>query len=267
MRQTRVVFLDAPIDVLTKRATLDAAVATMRTRRKITHVAMNVAKLVKMRCDAQLRADVTGADIIGIDGMGIVWGARRLGIYVPERVSGVDLMTALLAECARHGFRPYFLGAHRQVLEAAAETAKRVNPGLQIAGMHHGYFRPEEAARIVTEINESKADCLFIGMPTPQKERFLSANRVELSTPFVMGVGGSFDVMAGNVSRAPLLFQRRGLEWLFRVLQEPRRLFWRYAETNSWFLFLLTRELLVRLISAKRGTSRAGRHERAQGTP
>ena len=120
---------------------------------------------------------------------------------------------------------------------------------------------------IVTEINESKADCLFIGMPTPQKERFLSANRVELSTPFVMGVGGSFDVMAGNVSRAPLLFQRRGLEWLFRVLQEPRRLFWRYAETNSWFLFLLTRELLVRLISAKRGTSRAGRHERAQGTP
>src|SRR5690606_24350272 len=105
MRPTRAVFLDCPIDILTFRETLDTAVSAMTTGKKITHVAINVAKLVRMRSDAQLRADVTGADIIGIDGMGIVWGARILGLAVPERVSGIDLMNGLLDECARRGFK------------------------------------------------------------------------------------------------------------------------------------------------------------------
>jgi N-acetylglucosaminyldiphosphoundecaprenol N-acetyl-beta-D-mannosaminyltransferase len=238
-------FLDTPIDVLTMRETLDAAISAIATRKKITHVAINVAKLVRMRSEAQLRTDLTGADIIGIDGMGIVWGARLLGIAVPERVSGIDLMTGLLAECARQGFRPYFLGARPEVLAAAATAALRANPDLQIAGMHHGYFRRDEAQRLVAEINESKADCLFIGMPTPDKERFLAANRSALEVPFVMGVGGSFDVMAGKVSRAPQWAQQFGLEWLFRALQEPRRMFWRYAETNTRFVLLLMPELLA----------------------
>ena len=244
MRSTRAVFLDCPIDILTFGETLDAAISAMTTGKKLTHVAINVAKLVRMRSDAQLRADVTGADIIGIDGMGIVWGARILGIAVPERVSGRDLMNGLLVECARRGFKPYFLGARPEVLEAAVEAARRANPGLLIAGMHHGYFRPEEEERVVAEINESGADCLFIGMPSPHKERFLAAHREALATPFVMGVGGSFDVMAGIVSRAPSWAQQFGLEWLFRVLQEPRRLFWRYAETNTKFALLLAQRLL-----------------------
>jgi N-acetylglucosaminyldiphosphoundecaprenol N-acetyl-beta-D-mannosaminyltransferase len=245
MPQARVEFLDTPIDVLTMEETIAAAVSAMRSRRKLTHVAINVAKLVKMRTDPQLCADVSEADIVGIDGMGIVWGARLLGIAVPERVSGIDLMMGLLSECAKHGLKPYLLGARTEVLEAAAAAAVRANPGLVIAGMHHGYFRPGEAAEIVAKINRSKADCLFIGMPTPHKERFLAANKAVLCPPFVMGVGGSFDVLSGKVSRAPHWAQQLGMEWLFRTLQEPRRLFWRYAETNARFLMLLTKELLV----------------------
>jgi N-acetylglucosaminyldiphosphoundecaprenol N-acetyl-beta-D-mannosaminyltransferase len=256
MNSSRALFLDTPIDTFTMQETVETAVSAMATGSKITHVAINVAKLVKMRSDEQLRADVTGADIIGIDGMGIVLGARLLGIAVPERVSGIDLMAELLAQCAAKGFKPYFLGARPEVLAAATAAAQAANSGLKMAGMHHGYFRPDESERIVTEINESKADCLFIGMPTPHKERFLAAYRTALSAPFVMGVGGSFDVMAGKVLRAPLWAQRAGLEWLFRAWQEPRRMIWRYAETNTLFVLLLAQELLKsRFPSHVRGTS------------
>lgn len=240
MRST---FIDAPMDVLTREETVAYALDAIDHHDKVTHCALNVAKLVKMRSNAALHADVCAADIVGIDGMGIVWGARLAGIKVPERVSGIDLMQALLAQCAARGYRPYFLGATAEVVQRAADAARRLYPALEFAGLHDGYFAATDEAGIVAAINASGADCLFVGMPTPRKERFLAAHRSAIDAPFVMGVGGSFDVIAGKVARAPGWAQRAGLEWAFRVAQEPRRMIGRYLSTNTLFLGLMLREL------------------------
>lgn len=237
-----------PIDSLTFEETVGRAVGAMRTRTLTQHVAINVAKLVKARSNGELRRDIVESDIVGIDGMGVLLAARLLGIPVPERVAGVDLMQALLAACAADGFRPYFLGARQEVLERAMAVARGRWPGLQFAGSRNGYFRPEEEPEIVAAIARSRADCLFIAMPTPQKERFLWRYREALAVPFIMGVGGSFDVLAGHVERAPAFVQRAGLEWAFRIYQEPGRMWWRYVSTNLVFAGLLSRALLARLL-------------------
>lgn len=197
------------------------------------------------------------SDIVGIDGIGIVWGARSLGVPVAARVAGIDLLHQLLAVCAEEGFRPYFLGATREVVEGAAKRASEYNTGLQFAGIRDGYFTADQEADVVHAIRQSGAHCLFIGMPTPRKERFLAAYRDELGVPFVMGVGGSFDILAGQVRRAPLAMQNVGLEWLYRIYQEPRRMWWRYARTNALFAAILARAVIRHALFADRQSSRA----------
>jgi len=253
----RAEFLDVPIDLLTFDQTLARAVEAMQTRRLTQHVAINVAKLVKMRHDPELRRDVSESHIVGVDGMGIVWGARALGIPVPERVPGVDLMERLLGVCAEEGFRPYFLGAREDILKKAVAEAARRWPALMFAGFRNGYFGREDEAEIVEAIRSSGADCLFIGMPTPRKERFLHAYRDVLGVPFIMGVGGGIDVLAGHVSRAPEAVQRSGLEWLYRIYQEPGRMWWRYASTNAVFAGLLARAMLGRVFGRPPALGRA----------
>jgi N-acetylglucosaminyldiphosphoundecaprenol N-acetyl-beta-D-mannosaminyltransferase len=130
------------------------------------------------------------------------------------------------------------------VLERAVENADLNWPGLVLAGYRDGYFGEEEEAEIVEDIKRSNPDCLFIGLPTPRKERFLHRYRETLGVPFIMGVGGSFDVLAGHVSRAPRSLQNAGLEWLYRVYQEPKRMWWRYVSTNAVYAGLLGKELL-----------------------
>jgi N-acetylglucosaminyldiphosphoundecaprenol N-acetyl-beta-D-mannosaminyltransferase len=238
------IFLGCPINILTMDETVELARGSMRERTRLQHVALNVAKLVNARSDRVLAADVANSDVVSIDGMGIVWGARLLGLPVRERVAGVDLLARLLAVCAEDGFRPYFLGATGEVLQLAVAQAQARHPGLRFAGFRDGYFKPGQEADVVREIRDSGADCLFIGMPTPRKERFLAAHRDALNVPFIMGVGGAFDVLSGRVQRAPLRMQALGLEWLFRIYQEPRRMWWRYATTNALFAAILGRELV-----------------------
>jgi len=249
----RTQFLGYPIDILTMSETVDLAREAMRNRKRLQHVALNVAKFVTMRSDPLLAADVTGSDLVGIDGMGIVLAARILGVPVTERVAGIDLMREVLALCAKEGFRPFFLGARPDVVRSAADSIMAAYPGIGFAGVRDGYFRPDQEEEIVAEIRKSGADCLFIGMPTPQKERFLASYRDCLSVPFIMGVGGSFDILAGRVRRAPGFLQSAGLEWLYRVFQEPRRMWRRYLVTNTAFAAILLGEILRRLQShAKR---------------
>ncbi|MBX3518628.1 MAG: WecB/TagA/CpsF family glycosyltransferase [Xanthobacteraceae bacterium] len=251
----RAEFLGTPIDLLTLEETAVLAVDAMLARKPTHHVALNVAKLVNMRRNDELRRDVTDSDIVSIDGMGIVWGARALGIEVPERVSGVDLMERLLEICSQLEFRPYFLGATQDVLERATLVALDRWPGLIFAGSRNGYFSKDEEEQVVEDIRSAKPDCLFIAMPTPRKERFLRKYRDELNVPFIMGVGGSLDVLAGHVSRAPLRMQRAGLEWLYRVYQEPRRMWWRYANTNAVYAGLLARAWLARRVRPGRAVN------------
>lgn len=244
-------FLGSPIDLLTFDETIALAIEAMLTRKPTQHVAINVAKLVKMRSDAELRRDVIESHIIGIDGAGIVLGARALGIKVPERVAGIDLMERLLAVCSVQGFRPYFFGSRREVLNRAINNAYRLWPGLVLAGHRDGYFSKEEEAEIVEDIKKSRPDCLFIGIPTPRKERFLHRYRDTLRVPFIMGVGGSFDVLAGHVSRAPQTMQNAGLEWLYRLYQEPKRMWWRYVSTNTVYAGLLGKEFVTQTLRGK----------------
>jgi N-acetylglucosaminyldiphosphoundecaprenol N-acetyl-beta-D-mannosaminyltransferase len=244
----RVEFMDTPVDILTFDETVARADAAMRDKQPIVHVALNAAKLVKMRTDDELRADVTGADIIGIDGMAISWALKLLGRPGAPRVSGVDLMMALLQLSAEKGYRPFILGAKKDVLDLAVAEAKRRWPKIEFAGFRNGYYTGSDEVDIVQTIRASKADCLFLAMPTPRKERFLAAYSGKVGVPFIMGVGGSVDVLAGHVSRAPQWMQNSGLEWLHRLLQEPGKMFWRYASTNSRFILLL----LGALLSGKR---------------
>jgi N-acetylglucosaminyldiphosphoundecaprenol N-acetyl-beta-D-mannosaminyltransferase len=237
-------FCGVPIHLLTMEQTVARVADAMREKHKLLHVALNVAKFVNIQRDEELRADVFGADLVGVDGMGIVLGARLFGVRVPERVAGVDLMQNVLALCAEQGFRPYFLGARPDVLETALAELTRRHPALSVAGSHHGYFKQADEANIVEQIRAARPDCLFVGMPTPRKERFMATHRAALDVPFVMGVGGSIDILAGHVRRAPGVWQRSGLEWLYRVLQEPRRMWWRYLSTNLLYAGILARALL-----------------------
>lgn len=247
----RPVFLGVPIDPLTMAETLARAEHAIRTRTPLHHVVVNVAKLVSLQHDAELRRDVLESDLINADGMGVVWGARLCGHRIPERVTGIDLMIALLERCAQDGHACYFLGARPDVLERAIANLRQRLPGLQIAGYRDGYFGADEEASVVAAIRAAGADCLFVAMPSPSKERFLRRHRNRLGTSFIMGVGGSIDVIAGVVQRAPGWMQAAGLEWFYRLVQEPRRMWRRYLGTNARYLALLLRELVrSRAISA-----------------
>jgi len=241
----RVAFYGTPVDLLDMQMTLAMVEMAMREGKPLRHTALNVAKLVNMRKDDDLAADVAASDIVGIDGMGIAFGLRLFGMGKQERVTGVDLMLEVLALCARTGRKPYILGARQDQLETAIANAQKLFPGLEMAGSHNGYFRPEKADDVVQAISQSGADCLFVAMPTPLKERFLAQYASVLAVPFVMGVGGSVDVLAGHVSRAPKWMQDTGLEWLHRLLQEPRKMLARYARTNVIYLAMLIGSLLT----------------------
>jgi N-acetylglucosaminyldiphosphoundecaprenol N-acetyl-beta-D-mannosaminyltransferase len=205
-------------------------------------VVVNAAKVVKMRFDKELDRSVRSADLIGADGVPLVWASRLLGNPLPGRVNGTDLMYKLLDKANEKGYRIFFLGASADVLEKVAERVNRDYPGIKIGGFHHGYFALSEESTIVSQIQASGSDILFIAFGTPKKELWVKRYMSRMDVPVIHGVGGSFDVFAGVVRRAPKWMQRNGLEWLFRVLQEPRRMWGRYLVTNTIFIALLAKE-------------------------
>lgn len=208
------------------------------------HMAINAAKLVAMQDDPRLCEIIDGCGLVNADGQSVVWASRLLGDPLPERVAGIDLMDALLELAESRGYRVYFLGARAAVLERAVERLQERYPELHVAGARDGYFTDDEASEVCDAIRASRADVLFVAMSSPHKEYFLGEFGPRLGVPFVMGVGGSIDVIAGITRRAPAAWQRLGLEWLYRLLQEPRRMFRRYAVTNTRFIALVGLALL-----------------------
>jgi N-acetylglucosaminyldiphosphoundecaprenol N-acetyl-beta-D-mannosaminyltransferase len=158
-------------------------------------------------------------------------------------VAGVDLFHELLEMSEANQFSVFLLGAKDDVVTTAASKVKGLYPGLKVAGYHHGYFWDDEAA-MVEKIRASGAQLLFVAITSPMKENFINRWRDQLGVTFVMGVGGTFDVVAGKVKRAPQWMQKYGLEWLYRVIQEPGRMWKRYLTTNSKFAWLLIKEKL-----------------------
>ncbi len=224
---------------------MDETVSFIKARLKekvfTQHVVVNVAKLVSMQTDVQLKNSVSNCDIVNIDGMGVVLGARFLGQRVPERVAGVDLFYQLVAMSESENFPIFLLGAEEVVVTEVNRRLNSDHSNLNVAGYHHGYFWDDEEA-VVNKIKESGARLLFVAITSPKKENFINKWQDKLGVDFVMGVGGTFDVVAGKVRRAPLWMQKYGLEWLFRVIQEPRRMWRRYLVSNSQFAWLLIKE-------------------------
>lgn len=237
----RIKFCDCSLDIISIKDTVQLISSRLEHQSFTQHVVVNVAKLVNMQADATLKTSVENCDIINIDGMGVVWGARFLGHDVPERVAGIDLFYELLEMSAQQGYPVFLLGAEQKIVEKTAEVVKKLYPDINVAGYHHGYFWDDEKA-IVDKIQRSKAKLLFVAITSPKKENFINQWKEQLGVSFVMGVGGTFDVCAGKTKRAPLWMQKCGLEWLYRVIQEPRRMWKRYLITNTQFFLLLIKE-------------------------
>jgi N-acetylglucosaminyldiphosphoundecaprenol N-acetyl-beta-D-mannosaminyltransferase len=246
MGSDRVSILGCPIDRLTLAETVERCVEIIDSRRPAQQMSINVAKLVALRKDDRLRAIANQCALLNADGQPIVWASHLLGDPLPERVSGVDLMNALLDVAVERGFRVFVLGARDDVLEAAVRRLIAHHPGLRITGHHHGYFTDDEVSAVRDVILVAQPDLLLVAMSSPRKEYFLADNAARLGVPLSIGVGGAIDIVAGITRRAPAWMQRWGLEWLFRVLQEPRRLGSRYITSNTQFLLLLAKELVTR---------------------
>ena len=197
-------------------------------------------------------ADLEAADLITADGQSVVWGARQFGIDVPERVTGIDLMDHLLDASRTRGWGVYLLGAKPETVVRLAVRLR--DAGVQVDGYRDGYFTDAASDAVAAEVRRSGATLLFVGTPSPRKERFMIGHARTAGVPFSIGVGGAFDVLAGELSRAPRVMQRGGMEWLFRLLQEPRRLFGRYAATNTRYLLLLAQAASRRRLRLGRWT-------------
>lgn len=235
----RMNLLGCPIDRLTMEQTLDRIEQFVESRKPRQHVVVNVAKIVEMRNNPQLREIVSSCDLINADGMPIVWASRLLGNPLACRVAGVDLFQELVRLCAEKGYRPFFFGAREWVVEKVVEKFRAMYPHLGVAGYRNGYYSEAEEPEIAEMIRDSKADMLFVGFSSPMKEKFLNKWIPHMKVPFCMGVGGGFDIVAGKTTRAPKWLQDIGLEWFYRVLQEPRRMWKRYVKTNPVFVFMV----------------------------
>jgi N-acetylglucosaminyldiphosphoundecaprenol N-acetyl-beta-D-mannosaminyltransferase len=242
MNSKRIELFGTFIDCLTLGETVALVDRVIQEGTPRQHVVVNALKFAMMDGDPVIRRIVNSCDIVNADGLPVVWASKLLGKPLPERVAGIDLFLKLVAHSAENGYRPYFLGATEEIIKKAVATFKNKYPDIDVAGYRNGYFDATEEKAVAEMIRESRADLLFVGISSPKKEKFLNRWMGEIQVPFCMGVGGSFDIVAGKTRRAPRWMQTSGLEWLHRVLEEPRRMWWRYTKTNSIFIWMVMRE-------------------------
>ena len=229
-----------PLDLLTMDETVARCAELVESGRAAQHVVINAGKVVMMQDVPGLREVIASCEIVNADGQSVVWAGRMLGLDVPERVAGIDLMWRLLAEAEERAWPVYLLGAREEVLQGCLARILEVHPRLVVAGARNGYF--DDDAAVARAVRDSGARLLFVGITSPKKEFFLAERLPEMGPVFAMGVGGSFDVIAGLTKRAPVWMQRIGLEWFYRFAQEPRRMWKRYLVGNSRFALLTLKE-------------------------
>ena len=234
-----------PVASVTLERAVDIVEHAVQSRQRLDIGVVNAAKIVNMDSDDQLRESVLSSDVIFADGMSLVWAARMQGKFLPERVAGIDLMYALLERGNETGLKVFCLGAEEWVSQKVARRIESEYPGVQLVGHRNGYFDESEQSDVADEIMRSGADVLFVAMSSPHKENFMARWADRMNVPVTHGVGGSFDVFSGKVNRAPKFMQDLGLEWLYRVLQEPRRLWRRYLTTNWTFMQMVARSVFL----------------------
>lgn len=236
----------------TMQETLKEIERIIETREVTQHVVINAGKVVLMNKDDKLRTIISRCPIINADGQSIVWASRFLGKALPERVAGIDLMENLIKLSSEKGYGIYFFGAKEEVVKSVINIYKNKYPNLKISGYRNGYFSDDEIPEITENMRKSNADILLVAFSSPKKEYWLSENMGNINIPFCMGVGGSFDVVAGITKRAPIWMQNIGLEWFYRFIQEPRRMWKRYIVGNFKFIGLTINEKIKNNKKAKK---------------
>ena len=241
----RIHILNTQIDNLTMKETLNEVSNAIQNKRLLHHTVVNAGKIVSLQTDEELKKGVNEADIINADGQAVIWASKILNKPLKERVAGIDLFSNLIEFAYRNDYKIYLLGAKDEVVKKLINKIENEYSPHIIAGAQHGYFPEDEEQKIVNEIANSGAHMLFVAMSSPKKEIFLNEHKAKLGTlNFIMGVGGSFDVLAGKTKRAPKWMQNLGLEWFYRFLQEPRRMWRRYLLGNIKFIYLVIKEKL-----------------------
>jgi N-acetylglucosaminyldiphosphoundecaprenol N-acetyl-beta-D-mannosaminyltransferase len=200
--------------------------------------------VVKAYWDNELKKIYLDTDLLTVDSNVVYFATRLLRKPIKEPVSAARLMFRFLELTANKGYRLYFLGAKKEILEKAVANLKQKYPCLNVVGYHHGYFNFEEEAEVVREITNAKPDVLFVAMSTPLKEKFISRNFKRMGIPVSFGVGGTIDIAAGYCKFAPRWVSKIGIEWFYRFIQEPARLGKRYLTTNFVFIWIVLKELL-----------------------
>jgi N-acetylglucosaminyldiphosphoundecaprenol N-acetyl-beta-D-mannosaminyltransferase len=236
-------FLNTKINNLNMQESLYEIENAIQNDQQFHHAVVNASKIVDMQTDFQLRQSVNESDLINADGQAVVWASKFLNKPLKERVAGIDLMEKLITLAHKNNYKIYFFGAKEDVVkEVVKKYSKEFSPNI-IAGYRNGYFKKEEEKEIANQISESGANILFVAISSPTKENFLYENKALLSkVNFIMGVGGSFDVVSGKVKRAPIWMQKMGLEWFYRAIQEPKRMWKRYLIGNTKFILLVFKE-------------------------
>ena len=215
--------LGVNVDAVTMAEAVAHVTEAMDVRANVMIATANAEMIMRATHDEELRDILNAAALVVPDGAGTVWAARHLGHAMPERVAGYDLAQELLRRAPAEGRRIYFFGAAPGVAEKAKEKAEQLYPGIEIVGVRNGFFSPADNAAIIAEIREARPDLLLVALGVPKQEKWIAAHLAELDVPVAIGVGGTLDVMAGVMKRAPYWMQRAKLEWLFRGLMQPKR--------------------------------------------
>ncbi len=213
------------MDTLTYRDAVCRAIDSIAARSFTWILAINPEKIMKALADTELRRLIRQADLFIPDGIGILWAGKLLGRPFPQRVTGVDLLLTLVEEASVREWKVYLLGAAPGVADDVARLWREKYPALTVAGCHDGYFKDDEEEQVVAQIRAAAPDLLFVGMGSPRQETFIVRNAPHLDVPVCMGVGGSFDVLSGRKKRAPVWMQKTGMEWSYRLVREPLRIF------------------------------------------
>ena len=230
------------VAAINMKETITEVEKIIENRQLTQHVVINASKVVLMNENEEIKKIVQDCPIINADGQSIVWASKFLGRPLPERVAGIDLMDELIKLSSEKGYSIYFFGAKEEVVLKVIEIYKEKYPNLKVKGYRNGYFKEEDNEAIVEDMRKSNADILFVAFSSPKKEYWIKENIEKINIPFCMGVGGSFDVVAGVTERAPKWMQNIGLEWFYRFLQEPKRMWKRYLVGNSKFIYLTIKE-------------------------
>lgn len=224
MNIKRIRVLGVPVDCVTMGQALDWADSKMDGQSPCTILAVNPEKVIRAQQDSMLIDQLRTADLLIPDGIGVILAMRLLGLGQAERVPGAELMPKLCERAVEKGYTVFLFGSSAEVNRQAVAALQRRYPGIQIVGSHHGYVKEDEMQGVVSLINGCQPDLLFVALGSPHQELWMSRYLPQLKVKVCQGVGGTFDVLAGHVRRAPQIFRSLHLEWFYRLVSNPTRI-------------------------------------------